>query len=64
MLKFLEQTLPIRVVPPGPLTFVFRSGVDLLSFFDDGSYKPSDQGQVLRRVLSSHLAVVLPEGHF
>ncbi|PQJ34750.1 hypothetical protein BSZ35_09210 [Salinibacter sp. 10B] len=63
MLKILEEVLPIVVVPSSTLSFVFRPGVDPIVLFDSRGNKPPYERQVHRRVLGSHLAVVLPEGH-
>ena len=63
MLKISEQVLPILVVPSSPHSLVFRPSIDLLVLFDSRGYKPPYERKVLRRVLSSHLAVIFLECH-
>jgi len=40
MLKILEEVLPVVVVPSSPLSFVFRSSVDLIVLLDSRGNKP------------------------
>ena len=62
-LLLLLQVLPVVVVPSGPLSLVFRPGFDPIVLFDRRGNNPSHKCQVLRRVLGSHLTVVLLEGY-
>lgn len=64
MLKISEQVLPILVVPSSPHSLVFRPSIDLLVLFDSRGHKPPYERKVLRRVLSSHLAVIFLAGRY